>query len=94
LDAWEEPSWQAKLVKLVDGLFNKKTPADTLAKIIINFGDSEAVELSDLQGGVSHTYTCDRQLCIFTATIQAVTGSGITSTLERQSRIQIEVQGQ
>ena len=65
--------------------------SDSLEKIVINFGDGSALDLSDLQGSVTHAYTCTRQLCVYNATVQAVTVEGLTSALNETSKVQVQV---
>ncbi|MFH2118131.1 MAG: hypothetical protein ABII10_00115 [Candidatus Paceibacterota bacterium] len=93
-EEWSDLNWPARLLRLVENFLNQKPTADSLAKVVITFGDGEAAELSDLQGSVVHTYTCNQRLCVYNAVVQAVTQNEITSSLDQNSNIQIQVQGQ
>jgi hypothetical protein len=87
-----ELTWDEKLLRIFDQLFNRRSAKDSLDHIVITFGDGESAQVSDLQGMVTHAYTCDnRQLCVYNATIQAVTVSGLTSNLGETSKIEIHV---
>lgn len=84
-------TWEERLFRIVDQWSNSDQYQDVLEKIVINFGDGDSLELIDLQGTTSHTYTCTRSLCVFNATIQAVTTNGLTSDLDNVSKIQVQV---
>jgi len=93
-EEWSDTSWSEKLIRVIESFFNQQPVTDSLEKIIVSFGDKETAELSDLQGSVVHTYTCNQRLCVYNATIQAMTKNKITSSLDQDSSIQIQVQGQ
>lgn len=80
-----------KLMAMVAQVFHRAVAQDSLEKIVIAFGDNQSQDVSDLQGTVQHTYTCTRALCVYNATIQAVTRAGITSTLTDTSKLQVQV---
>lgn len=84
-------NWWQQAGQLMQNLFGTKQQQDTVTKVVIDFGDGQTIELSDLQGSALHTYTCNRTLCVYTATIQVVTSEGLTSSLTGNSQLQIEV---
>ena len=78
-------------LRALQKLFQKSTPRDELDKIVIAFGDGATVAVSDLQGTVSHTYTCDQAVCVYNAVIQALTKAGTTSALTEMSRLELHI---
>jgi len=76
---------------LVRALFWRNGGGDKLEKVIVNFGDGQVTELSDLHGAVSHTYTCTRTECIYQVTVQAVTAAGTVSSLTESSKLELRV---
>lgn len=84
-------SVSAFFLPLIQTLTKPQRPSDALRNTSIIFGDGSTTEVSGLQGAVDHTYTCTRPLCVYNATLQAVTQNGITSSLTDGSRIQVQV---
>jgi predicted secreted protein len=85
------PSLSATFALVLETIFGPRAQSDELRGITLSFGDGQSMEVSDLQGTIEHTYTCTRALCVYNATLQAVTQAGITSTLTLNSRIQVQV---
>ena len=91
-DEAEQLSWEERLFRLIGQWSRKGKTSDSLEKVVVNFGDGNSTESPDLQGTVFHTSTCSgRSLCIYNATVQAVTREGLTSVLEGVSKIQVQV---
>jgi hypothetical protein len=83
--------WSERILLMLTMLFGNAAPPDEVSHITLRFGDGETTDLSDLQGTVSHAYTCTRAVCVYNATLQVVTKAGTTSTLGRTETIQVQV---
>jgi hypothetical protein len=81
----------SRLFQLVSQLLSPAPAMDELAKIVIDFGDGETLQTSDLQGTVAHTYTCSQALCVYTASIEAETKAGLVSPLNSASQVEVRV---
>jgi len=90
-DEADDLSWEEKLFRIISQLSQSREDKDSLEVVVLNFGDGKSQELTDLQDTVLHTYTCSRSLCVYNATVQAVTKEGLTSAPEGIGQIQIQV---
>lgn len=84
--------WDDTFLQILEKYATKKEPLDSIEKVVITFGDGQFQDLTNLQGSVTHTYTCTRvEGCEYTATVQGVTKKGITSDLEGLAKIRVQV---
>ena len=69
------------ILTLAESLFEKK--ADTAipeeALVVVDFGDGKQEVLSELQGSVSHAYTCDKASCQYKVFARARNSLGVES---------------
>lgn len=84
-------SFVERTMRSLQNLFKNTMAPDSLKKILISFGDGESIEVSDLQGAVSHTYTCLQAVCVYNAAIQAITQAGTASVLTAESKLELHV---
>ena len=86
-----ELKWDERLLRIISQWSGSSEPQDVMERIVINFGDGNSQQVSDLQGSVSHSYSCSRSLCVYNATVQGVTAAGLTSALDDVSKLQVQV---
>lgn len=87
----QDADFVEKSIYKISKFIEPKKHKEQQVQVVVNFGDGERQTVTDLQGQVSHVYTCNKSQCKYKAQLTAINKVGVKSVQDLDSTINILV---